>query len=141
MQVPFIADALYGLLMRLVFASQWIGAARWPGVMSVAFVVLVPIAVGAITVYVAEQRRRLSWGYYVTAPWLAVLLFIAGAAITLLEGAILEFYRLRSEQSMHSGDVASIRCSTGDQESAPSLPMNNVRSSTRQIGLAKGSRA
>src|SRR3954468_21700160 len=65
---PFIAGALYGILLRLTFSDQ-----RHPGwgAMHSAFIIFGPLAVGAVTVYVAERSARRSWHYYLIAGMLA----------------------------------------------------------------------
>jgi hypothetical protein len=86
-----LIGAMYGFMMRLIFNSSvgfpgnYIDAL---GTMTTAFAVFVPIAIGAITVHLAEKQRRRSFSYYFFAPWLSVTLFVAGTAIALIEGAI-----------------------------------------------------
>jgi hypothetical protein len=53
-----------------------------------AFVYLVPIAVGAVTVYVAEVRQRRTWSYCIWAPMVANALFVLGTMAILIEGLI-----------------------------------------------------
>jgi hypothetical protein len=82
---PLWAGAAAGLLLRLVFSGK-------PGhayaAMMAAFIYLSPLLVGAITVYVAETRQRRSWAYYVWAPFLANVLYVAGTLLTMIEGLI-----------------------------------------------------
>ena len=56
--------------------------------MEAAFVYLVPIAVGAVTVYIAEAKQRRTWSYYVWAPVAANVLFVLGTMAILIEGLI-----------------------------------------------------
>lgn len=86
--LPFIVGACYGLLSRLIFSGYRTPGIKIPDVMSAAFAVLVPIAIGAITVYLAESLQRRNYKYYFFAPWLSVAIFVAGTALALLEGAI-----------------------------------------------------
>ncbi|MEO8674441.1 MAG: SRPBCC family protein [Casimicrobiaceae bacterium] len=46
------------------------------------------MAVGAITVYVAEIEQRRTWTYYASAPAIANVLFVAGTMVILIEGLI-----------------------------------------------------
>lgn len=86
-----LIGAVYGFIMRLIFNSSaefkvnYIDALS---TMTMAFAVFVPIAIGAITVHLAEKQRRRSFAYYFFAPWLSITLFVMGTAITLIEGAI-----------------------------------------------------
>lgn len=83
--VPLLAGALMGVIMRLVFSGRPGGAYT---AMADAFVYLVPLAVGAVTVYVAETKQRRSWGYYIWASVVANLLFVLATMIILIEGMI-----------------------------------------------------
>jgi hypothetical protein len=87
--LPFLFGAGYGIVARLfmVFGDRMLLPDR-SGVMSAAFVVLVPVAIGAITVYCAEREYRRSVGYYLAAPCVSVGLFLLGTAILLIEGSI-----------------------------------------------------
>jgi uncharacterized protein YndB with AHSA1/START domain len=82
---PLGLGAATGLLYRLVFMGSPDGP--W-NVMLSAFVLLVPVAVGAVTVYVAERSRRHSWAYYFWAPFGANVLFVVGTFLVLIEGLI-----------------------------------------------------
>jgi uncharacterized protein YndB with AHSA1/START domain len=53
-----------------------------------AFIYLAPLLVGMVTVYLAERQRRRSWGYYLWAPALANVIFVAGTLVILIEGII-----------------------------------------------------
>jgi hypothetical protein len=46
---------------------------------------LVPLAVGAFTVYLAERQERRSWCYYAVASFLANFLFITGLCLAMIE--------------------------------------------------------
>lgn len=83
---PVLAGALLGLMFRLVFFSGNPGS-KWSA-MAMGFVWLVPLAIGAITVYVAERQRRRTVGYYFYAPFLATALAVLGSLLTLIEGMI-----------------------------------------------------
>ena len=82
---PFVAGVAIGLLLRFVFN----GSAGDPfGTMMVSFLFLAPLAVGVVTVYLAERRKRHSVGYYIAAPIIANLLLVAGTILINLEGII-----------------------------------------------------
>ena len=84
----FGAGAGYGLLMRLLFVLPvFRGRAGESGVMLGSFVLLVPLLLGAFTVYLLPPARR-TFGQALIAPWLPLLVFVAGTAILLIEGSI-----------------------------------------------------
>ncbi|HEU4664019.1 MAG TPA: hypothetical protein VFS55_08310, partial [Dokdonella sp.] len=84
----FGAGALYGLLMRLLFVLPFYrehGGAS--GVMLASFVFLVPMLIGALTVYLMPPLQR-TLGRALVAPLVPVLAFVGGTAILLIEGSI-----------------------------------------------------
>ncbi|NRR33531.1 SRPBCC domain-containing protein [Oxalobacteraceae bacterium] len=84
---PVLGGALFGVLLRLIFWGD--PDTRFPlGAMHPAFIGFGPLAVGAITVYVAELSARRSWGYYMVAGMLANCLFIAATMVIMIEGLI-----------------------------------------------------
>ncbi len=85
MRYPIFAGMCLGLLFRLVFSGQ--AGSNWSA-MAGAFIYVTPIAVGMMTVYLAERVRRRSWLYYFFAPMLATALFVAGTLLILIEGWI-----------------------------------------------------
>lgn len=85
---PFLIGGGYGLLLRLLFSGAASRLGELPDVMTGAFVYGVPFAVGAITVYLAEQRQRRSWWFYCYAPCISVALFVGGTGLALIEGLI-----------------------------------------------------
>ena len=82
---PVIAGAVAGVLLRLVFSGP--PGSRWSA-MAEAFIFIVPILVGMVTIYLAERQRRRDWFYYAAAPCLATALFVAGTMLIMLEGLI-----------------------------------------------------
>ena len=56
--------------------------------MMASFIYVVPLLVGATTVYLAELQSRRSWGYYLWAPFMANVLFVSGTLLILIEGLI-----------------------------------------------------
>lgn len=85
--------ATYGLLARLVFRFPAVVRAgpfleNVFGVMTVAFLVVVPIGLGALTVAFLPASVRRSVLAWILLPWLACVGLLVGVAVTLLEGAI-----------------------------------------------------
>lgn len=82
---PIVAGALCGVVMRLAFSGHSI----FPfDVMGSAFIGFTPLAVGAVTVYVAERSGRCSWGYCAWAAAAANALFVASTLAIMVEGLI-----------------------------------------------------
>jgi drug/metabolite transporter (DMT)-like permease len=82
---PVLVGAIIGILLRLLFSNSFRNVFE---TMSGAFIYLVPMSVGAITVYIAERKERRTWGYYLRAPMAANTLFVLGTLLVLLEGLI-----------------------------------------------------
>lgn len=82
---PIAAGALAGIVLRLVYSGD--SGGRYNAMMS-AFVLLVPVVVGAVTVYVAELSARRTWGYYFFTAATANALFVVGTFVILIEGLI-----------------------------------------------------
>jgi hypothetical protein len=75
--------AAYGLVARLMaYAKIW---QDWFSVMTVAFLLLVPVGIGILTVMESDNR---SVGYRILAPWVPMFLTLVATAILGLEGAI-----------------------------------------------------
>lgn len=83
---PVAAGVALGLVMRALLFTGSPGEAFAP--MLGSFIYLVPLAVGAITIYLAERLRRRSWGYYLGAAFLANACFILGTLVIMIEGMI-----------------------------------------------------
>jgi len=56
--------------------------------MEASFIYLSPVIVGAITVYVAERRRRRTWAYYASASAFANVIYVLGTLLVLIEGIL-----------------------------------------------------
>lgn len=56
--------------------------------MTGAFIYVAPVLVGAVTVFLAETKKRRDWKYYVWAPFIANILFVTGTLLVLIEGSI-----------------------------------------------------
>ena len=87
----FVIGTVYGLAMRLLFGVTGLlnshDKTRAGGPMLSAFVLLVPILIGAITIYLADQKE-ITLGKAITKPWLPTLAFVAGTALLLIEGSV-----------------------------------------------------
>lgn len=82
---PIVGGALFGIALRLAY----FGDSHSPyGPMMGAFIYLAPLAVGAVTVYLAERQARRTWGYYLFAGFGATALFVIGTLLILIEGWI-----------------------------------------------------
>lgn len=82
---PIVAGALLGLGLRFAYVGEPDGPYS---AMMGSFIFMAPLAVGAITVYLAERIVRRSWGYYIFAGVAANALFVVGSMAALLEGVI-----------------------------------------------------
>lgn len=82
---PLPAGVLLGIALRVIYSGES-GAAY--EAMSGSFALLAPIAVSAVTVYVAELLARRTWAYYFWMGALANVLFVVGTFLIQLEGLI-----------------------------------------------------
>lgn len=85
-----LLGALYGLAMRLTLSfGEITQLGRWlPAPVSIAFLVLMPLAVGAIAVYYGDEEQRLQFSYQVAAPVIDIFIFLGLTALSFLEGSI-----------------------------------------------------
>ncbi|MFM2344380.1 MAG: hypothetical protein RLZZ210_990 [Pseudomonadota bacterium] len=86
--MPIIFGIVYGLIMRLYFGFDIDKSKITSEVMLYSFVCIMPFALGASVIFIAEKYRKRSWSYYIFAPWFAMLLFLLSSFVLLLEGAI-----------------------------------------------------
>lgn len=82
---PVLVGASYGLVLRLIFFRD---SGMILNVMGASFIWLVPVVVGAVTVYFAERQRQRRWAYYFGVSVVANLLFVLGTLLILIEGLI-----------------------------------------------------
>jgi hypothetical protein len=82
---PLGAGVLAGLCLRFLFSGEPGGS--WSA-MAGSFIYFSPIIVGAVTVYIAEKIKRRSWHYYLWAPFLANVAYVAGTLLIMIEGLI-----------------------------------------------------
>jgi hypothetical protein len=85
--MPF--GLLYGGLARWFFGSNPLRFnENGFGTLSLAFLFLVPVAIGALTVFFAPSRLRASWVYALFMPWLSSFIAALVAGILALEASI-----------------------------------------------------
>jgi hypothetical protein len=82
---PLLAGVLLGLVLRAVYSGR---SGDVFDAMSGSFALLVPVAVSAVTVFVAELRARRTWAYYFWMGALVNVLFVVGTFLIHLEGLI-----------------------------------------------------
>lgn len=82
---PVLSGCAVGLLLRFMFMGK--GDQPYAAMMG-SFIFLVPLLVGAVTVYLAERRQRRSWSYYFFAASGANMLLVLGSLIVMIEGLI-----------------------------------------------------
>jgi hypothetical protein len=95
---PALVGALVGIFLRIIFSggvelqetekfidkvSNGVASA-----MSGFFIYFAPIAVSAVSVYLAERTRRRSWSSYFWTGAMANALFVLGTLVVLIEGLI-----------------------------------------------------
>ncbi len=82
---PILVGAVLGLILRLVFNGD-------PGnafsAMDSAFILFVPLAVGAVTAYIPTSREKCSLWYCAVAGMLANVFFVIGTMLVFIEGLI-----------------------------------------------------
>ena len=84
-----LVGACIGLVYGLVIRSlvQW-NVPRWSSAMSISFLVLVPVAMGFVTIFVVERRRPQPVWIWLLLPWVTVLGGAFGTILALWEGFI-----------------------------------------------------
>jgi hypothetical protein len=91
-----ILGAAYGVFARFVFGRGVLE--NFFEVMSCAFIIGVPIALGFITVWFTDYRRTNRWGVWIVAPWLASVTCLVCALALVWEGLICVILLLPIEQ-------------------------------------------
>lgn len=84
---------LYGAFFRAAFSQRFAHYVDNLGtgfayLLSFAFVILVPMAMGYLVIAKAESKRRIKWPLWIFLPWVPVLVGIAVAALMSWEGFI-----------------------------------------------------
>jgi hypothetical protein len=83
--MPMLCGAVLGIVFRLIFSGKPDSVLE---PMGSAFILIIPLVVGAVTVYIAETKERRSWRYYIAAGMLANVMFVLGTMVILIEGLI-----------------------------------------------------
>jgi hypothetical protein len=81
--LAILAGVVYGLLTRMAFGSG--NFSNLFSTLSVAFLFLTPLGLGAVTVALAPPALRRNWFYAVLAPLVTVTIFIGLVAVLLWE--------------------------------------------------------
>jgi hypothetical protein len=81
-----ILGAAYGIFARFIFGFGLFG--NFFDVMSCAFIIGVPLALGFITVWFTDYRKSNSWAVWLVMPWLSSLACLACALALVWEGLI-----------------------------------------------------
>ena len=85
-----LTGVIYGLCARGLFqfrsSSRWLEPILW--VMSVAFIIVVPFAIGYLTIAIRARQGKVEIADRIFAPWLAVVLVLLGCALAAWEGTI-----------------------------------------------------
>ncbi len=79
---------VYGLVLQLWGRSGWAEDKDLYVVMSLGYVVLLPLVMGALTVATAPEPYQRKWGYRIFAPWLTVLAALACSFTAGWEGGL-----------------------------------------------------
>lgn len=76
----------YSLLTELAFRANWAGALL--AVLSLGFLAVMPMAIGVLTVVVADAEARRSWPYAIFAGWPACFILAMLTIVLSLDAAI-----------------------------------------------------
>lgn len=77
---------LYGLTIR--FGYRLFPNSNEFQVMTIGFIILVPLAMGFITVYLVERKEPQGYGVWIFLPWISILGATLGSMLAAWEGAI-----------------------------------------------------
>ena len=81
-----LAGLTYGLVARFAFSVTAIMGV-W-GIMTLGFIFWLPMALGAVTVFVAQRKAERTWVLSIFLPWIPALLGIGSALLLSWEGLI-----------------------------------------------------
>ncbi|HYW70248.1 MAG TPA: hypothetical protein VE961_04395 [Pyrinomonadaceae bacterium] len=81
-----IAGVVYGAIARGIFRSG--PETNYFLVLTLAFIFVVPMALGVLTVFLGAKHRRSRWYYWLFMPWLPCALLLLGAFLFGIEGTI-----------------------------------------------------
>jgi hypothetical protein len=77
---------LYGVIARLTFGNNSLEV--YLTIMTLGFIVFVPLTLGVLTVYFAESQKPRRWFYWIFAPWISCVLLLLAAFVVGWEGSI-----------------------------------------------------
>ncbi len=78
---------VYGVVARLVFTYNRFQEVFF-GVMSVSFIILVPLTLGMLTVYFGVKQKKRGWAYWIFMPWVPCTILMTAALLIGWEGSI-----------------------------------------------------
>lgn len=78
--IPLVAALTYGVLIRMSY-----GYSAAVSTLTFGFLVVMPIAIGAITVFFTSRTFQVRWIQAIAAPWLPSLIFLLGVIIVNVE--------------------------------------------------------
>jgi hypothetical protein len=84
-----VLGLLYGIVARLIFTFG--GEANFAGyfaIMSIGFVFLVPVTLGALTAYFGEKEQPRGWLFWIFMPWFPCAVLLGAAFLVGWEGSI-----------------------------------------------------
>ncbi len=81
-----LAGLTYGLVARFAFSVTAIMGV-W-GIMTLGFIFWLPMALGALTVFIAQRKAERTWVFSIFLPWIPALLGIGSAVLLGWEGTI-----------------------------------------------------
>jgi hypothetical protein len=84
--IGLVAGLVYGAIARAAFRSG--GDSNYFVVLTIAFIFLVPMALGVLTVFCGAIYRPRRWYYWVFMPWVPCALLLLGSFLFGIEGAI-----------------------------------------------------
>ena len=84
--VPFAL--VYGTIARITFASDFAVLGELYGLMTIGFLFLVPVAIGALTVYLSPAAERESRRYCFWKPWQSAFIAMLLAGVLGIEAAV-----------------------------------------------------
>jgi hypothetical protein len=83
-----VVGALYGIVMRLAFDARFRHMQELFGVMTLGFLFIVPLVLGAITVHALPLDRKQKIALAIFLPWTSLSLSLAAMLLLKIEGLI-----------------------------------------------------
>jgi hypothetical protein len=82
--LAFAVPTVYAVVLRFIFGIERIGDLF--SIMSLTFLFLLPVVVGALTVYLSDEEKANSIPYRIFAPWIPIFMFLIITIALALEG-------------------------------------------------------